>query len=39
MAIEYKDFVETILKKQDLVVRKDGTLHKQEPTINIHWES
>lgn len=36
MASEYKDFVETILGKQDLVVRKSGTLNKQEPTINIH---
>ena len=27
--------METILLKQDLVVRKDGTLNKQEPTINI----
>jgi hypothetical protein len=35
MALEYKDLVETILSKQGLVVRKDGTLSKQEPTINI----
>lgn len=27
--------METILSKQGLVVRKDGTLNKQEPTINI----
>jgi len=35
MAIEYKDLMETILSKQGLVVRKDGRLSKQEPTINI----
>ena len=35
LAVEYKDLVETILSKQGLVVRKDGTLNKQEPTINI----
>ena len=35
LGVEYKDLVETILSKQGLVVRKDGTLHKQEPTINI----
>ena len=35
MATEYKDLVETILGKPDLVVRKDGTLNKQEPTINM----
>jgi hypothetical protein len=35
MAIEYKDLVETILGKSDLVMRKDGTLNKQEPTINM----
>lgn len=35
MAIKYKDLVETILVKPDLVVRKDGTLNKQEPTINM----
>ena len=35
MAMEYKDLVETILAKQGLVVRKDGTLNKQEPTINM----
>lgn len=35
MAIEYKDLVETIFAKPDLVVRKDGTLNKQEPTINM----
>ena len=34
MAIEYKDLVKTIVRKQDLVVRPDGTLNKQEPTIN-----
>ena len=35
MASEYKNLVETILGKQDLVTREDGTLNKQEPTINI----
>jgi hypothetical protein len=35
LAVEYKDLVETILSKQGLVVRKDGTLNKQEPTINM----
>ena len=35
LGVEYKDLVETILSKQGLVVRKDGTLNKQEPTINI----
>ncbi len=35
LGVEYKDLVETILSKQGLVVRKDGTLSKQEPTINI----
>lgn len=35
MAMEYKDLVETILAKQSLVVRKDGTINKQEPTISI----
>jgi len=35
MAIEYKNLVETLLEKPDLVLRKDGTLNKQEPTINI----
>jgi len=35
VAMEYKDLVETILAKQSLVVRKDGTINKQEPTINI----
>lgn len=35
MAMEYKDLVETILAKQNLVVHKDGTINKQEPTINI----
>lgn len=35
LGVEYKDLVETILSKQGLVVRKDGTLNKQELTINI----
>lgn len=35
LGVEYKDLVETILSKQGLVVRKDWTLSKQEPTINI----
>ena len=35
MAIEYKDFLESLLSKQNLVIRKDGTLNKQEPTIHI----
>jgi len=35
MAIEYKDLVEGLLSKSDLVIHEDGTLSKQEPTINI----
>lgn len=35
LGVEYKDLVETILSKPGLIVRKDGTLNKQEPTINI----
>jgi hypothetical protein len=35
MAIEYKDLLEMILSKPNLVIREDGTLNKQEPTINI----
>jgi len=35
MAIEYKDLVEILLSKSNLVIREDGTFNKQEPTINI----
>ena len=35
MAIEYKDLLETILAKPNLVICEEGTLNKQEPTINI----
>ena len=35
MAIEYKDLLETILAKPKLVICEEGTLNKQEPTINI----
>ena len=35
MNIEYKDLVEILLSKPNLVIREDGTLNKQEPTINI----
>nr|YP_010448043.1 hypothetical protein NRL27_pgp008 [Nitzschia dubiiformis]UTQ75524.1 hypothetical protein [Nitzschia dubiiformis] len=35
MAIEYKDLLENLLSKPNLVIREDGTLNKQEPTINI----
>ena len=35
MAIEYKDFLESLVSKQNLVIREEGTLNKQEPTINI----
>ena len=34
MAMEYKDFVENLLSKTNLVIRQDGTLNWQEPTIN-----
>ena len=35
MAIEYKDLLENLVSKPNLVIREDGTLNKQEPTINI----
>jgi hypothetical protein len=35
MAIEYKDLLEILVSKPNLVIREDGTLNKQEPTINI----
>lgn len=35
MAMEYKNLSETILSKPNLVIRKDGRLNKQEPTVNI----
>jgi hypothetical protein len=35
MAVDYKDLMETILRKQDLVVRKDGTLDKHGGSQNI----
>lgn len=35
MSMEYKDFVEMLLSKPNLVIREDGTLNKQEHTINI----
>ena len=35
MAIEYKDLLEMIISKPNLVIREYGTLNKQEPTINI----
>jgi len=35
MAIEYKDLLEIIVSKPNLVIREDGTLNKQEPTVNI----
>ena len=35
MALEYKDLLENLLSKPNLVIREDGTLNKQEPTINI----
>lgn len=35
MAIEYKDLLEILVSKPNLVIREDGTLSKQEPTINI----
>ena len=35
MAMEYKDLVESLLSRSNLVIREDGTLNQQEPTINI----
>ena len=35
MAIEYKDLLEILVSKPNLVIREEGTLNKQEPTINI----
>ena len=35
MAEEYKRYVENISRRPNLVVHKNGTLNKQEPTINI----
>jgi hypothetical protein len=35
MAIEYKDLLENLVSKPNLVIREDGTLNKQEPRINI----
>lgn len=35
MAIEHKDLLEIIVSKPNLVIREDGTLNKQEPTVNI----
>lgn len=35
MAIEYKDLVEMIVSSPNRVIRRDGTLSRQEPTINI----
>nr|UVG41922.1 hypothetical protein [Navicula tsukamotoi] len=35
LAAEYKDLLENIVSKPNLVIREDGTLNKQEPTINI----
>ena len=35
MAMEYKELVESLLSKSNLVIREDGRLNKQEPTINI----
>jgi hypothetical protein len=34
-AMEYKDFVERLLSKSNLVISEDGKLNKIEPTINI----
>jgi len=33
--MEYKDLVKILLSKSNLVIREDGTLNKQKPTINI----
>jgi hypothetical protein len=35
MAMEYKYLLEILLSKPNLVIREDGTLNKQERTINI----
>jgi len=35
MAMEYKDLVESLLSRSNLVIRENGTLNQQEPTINI----
>lgn len=35
MAMEYKGLLENLLSKPNLVIRENGTLNKQEPTINI----
>ena len=35
MAIEYKDLLENLLSKPNLVIREDGILNKREPTIDI----
>ena len=35
MCIEYKDLLESLLSKPNLMIREYGTLNKQEPTINI----
>lgn len=35
LTVEYKDLVEIILSKQNLVIHKDEILNKQELTINI----
>lgn len=35
MAAEYHDCIENLLQQPNLVIRKDGKLSKQEPTINI----
>jgi len=35
MSLKYKNFIESLLSKPNLVVHKNGTLNKQEPTINI----
>jgi len=35
MAMEYKELLESLLSKLNLVIRQDGTLNKQEPVINI----
>ena len=33
--MEYKEFVESLLSKSNVVIRENGKLNKQEPTINI----
>jgi len=35
MSMEYKDVAEMLLSKPKLVIHEEGTLNKQEPTINI----